>query len=118
MKKEWRKAYWDDVKCFFTCNFEKLFYFTCFTVITCCLIIMTCKFKSQSRKVERVEKERDEWVLVFSKLQKEHLQLLGDHKLTVEEVQHLQNENKIFGSILGTIENKPGGSKILKNIFN
>ena len=117
MKEKWRNAYLNDVKCFLMGNFERLFYFTCFTGIICCFIIMVCKNQSKIEKIKRINKEKKEWVTAYSKLKKEHIQLLKNHVATVDELKILQNENDIFGSLLGEIETNPTGRKIIDKIY-
>ena len=117
MKEKWKRAYLNDVKCFLMGNFERLFYFTCFTGIICCFIIMVYKNQSKIEKIKRINKEKKEWVIAYSKLKKEHIQLLENHVATIDELKILQNENNIFGSLLGEIETNPTVRKIIDKIY-
>jgi len=78
---------------------------------------MVCKNQSKIEKIKRINKEKKELVTAYSKLKKEHTHLLENHITTIDELKILQNENNVFGSLLGEIETNPTGRKIIDKIY-
>ena len=72
-----------------------------------------CENKRQVKiiKCDGVKKERDS-------LRKEIKDLEIEINLLSEDYDRIYEENQVFTSMLGQIENEPGGSKILKELFD
>tara|TARA_R100000900_G_scaffold123543_1_gene97908 strand:+ start:530 stop:889 length:360 start_codon:yes stop_codon:yes gene_type:complete len=116
MKKGKNKTYLNNIKYFLMSNYERFIYFLCLTIGGCCFVIMVCKNQSKTEKIKRISNEKNEWIKSYKNLQKEHLLLLENHVGVVDEVKRLQNENNIFGSLLGEIETTPRGKNLIKNL--
>ncbi len=54
----------------------------------------------------------------FDALASQHQDLQEEYSYMLDEVIRLEEENGIFTSMLGEIESQPGGSEILKTLFD
>ena len=62
-------------------------------------------------KCDNIEKERDS-------LRKEIKNFEVEIELLSKDYDRIYEENQVFTSMLGQIENEPGGSKMLKELFD
>jgi hypothetical protein len=81
--------------------------------LACLFFINRHKNKEEVRiiKCDSIEKERDS-------LREEIKNFEMEIELLSEDYDRIYEENQVFTSMLGQIENEPGGSKMLKELFD
>ena len=82
------------------------FYIVCIIAVTLSIVNFTANERIRELKTK------------YSELESQHQDLQYEYASIFDEVIRLEDENGLFTSMFGEIESQPGGSEILKTLFD